>query len=106
MRRGDQVLSGGPAGLTENLDSLPIPDYTEYFEELKECGLENKFSKTVIPYESSRGCWWGEKTMCTFCGVNNGRPNTGQISPKGVGGKSFTRRTDIASRIYMRPTAS
>src|SRR5262249_37819581 len=23
-----------------------------------------------LPYESSRGCWWGEKHHCTFCGLN------------------------------------
>jgi ribosomal peptide maturation radical SAM protein 1 len=23
-----------------------------------------------LPYESSRGCWWGAKHHCTFCGLN------------------------------------
>ena len=23
-----------------------------------------------MPYESSRGCWWGQKHHCTFCGLN------------------------------------
>jgi len=23
-----------------------------------------------LPYEGSRGCWWGEKHHCTFCGIN------------------------------------
>ncbi len=23
-----------------------------------------------IPFESSRGCWYGEKAQCTFCGLN------------------------------------
>lgn len=23
-----------------------------------------------IPFESSRGCWYGEKSQCTFCGLN------------------------------------
>src|SRR4051812_31793928 len=24
----------------------------------------------MLPYESSRGCWWGQKHHCTFCGLN------------------------------------
>jgi radical SAM superfamily enzyme YgiQ (UPF0313 family) len=24
-----------------------------------------------IPFESSRGCWWGAKHRCKFCGLNN-----------------------------------
>ena len=23
-----------------------------------------------LPFESSRGCWWGQKHHCTFCGLN------------------------------------
>jgi ribosomal peptide maturation radical SAM protein 1 len=23
-----------------------------------------------VPFESSRGCWYGEKSQCTFCGLN------------------------------------
>ncbi len=23
-----------------------------------------------LPYEAGRGCWWGEKHHCTFCGIN------------------------------------
>ena len=25
----------------------------------------------MIPFESARGCWWGEKHHCTFCGLND-----------------------------------
>ena len=24
----------------------------------------------MLSFESSRGCWWGEKHHCTFCGLN------------------------------------
>src|SRR5207237_3798341 len=23
-----------------------------------------------LPWETSRGCWWGQKRHCTFCGLN------------------------------------
>lgn len=47
------------------------PDYDDYFEQLKEVdpaaysGLNR-----ILLYEAARGCWWGEKHHCTFCGLN------------------------------------
>ena len=26
--------------------------------------------RTTIQFETSRGCWWGERHHCTFCGLN------------------------------------
>lgn len=47
------------------------PDYDDYFDQLRAIDptspmLENP----IILYETSRGCWWGEKHHCTFCGLN------------------------------------
>jgi ribosomal peptide maturation radical SAM protein 1 len=62
-----------PAQLTQNLDRLPVPVYDEYFEQ--RAALEASGASLThvrhLPYESSRGCWWGEKHHCTFCGLNN-----------------------------------
>ena len=47
------------------------PDYDDYFEQLKV--LEEQGStglNRILLYEGSRGCWWGEKHHCTFCGLN------------------------------------
>ncbi len=52
-----------------HLDSTPIPDYDEYFEALNNSSIR----KRIIPgllVETSRGCWWGQKSHCTFCGLN------------------------------------
>lgn len=51
-----------------HLDSLPVPDYREYFEQLGESGLEDV--KPFLQIQTARGCWWGEKYHCTFCGLN------------------------------------
>jgi ribosomal peptide maturation radical SAM protein 1 len=51
------------------LDSLPYPDYSEYFEQWSACGFDNNDSQRLL-FESSRGCWWGEIQHCTFCGLN------------------------------------
>ncbi len=47
-----------------DLDSLPLPDYDDYFLELKKSGLPFIPS---LPLEFSRGCWWNK---CTFCNLN------------------------------------
>ncbi|MBB5404413.1 RiPP maturation radical SAM C-methyltransferase [Paraburkholderia youngii] len=54
---------------TRDLDELPVPDYSDYFAQLSE--LEERYRvRPSIPFESSRGCWWGQKHHCTFCGLN------------------------------------
>ncbi|MGJ8618344.1 MAG: RiPP maturation radical SAM C-methyltransferase [Sulfitobacter sp.] len=51
----------------EVMDALPYPDMSDYFTMLD----RNRFD--VVPtmlMETSRGCWWGAKHHCTFCGLN------------------------------------
>jgi ribosomal peptide maturation radical SAM protein 1 len=72
-RRGsDGVVAAPPAPPLDHLDNLPVPDYTEYFERAESLGLRNRTSRRDlwIPFESARGCWWGAKHHCTFCGLN------------------------------------
>ncbi len=52
-----------------NMDDQPLPDYDDYFHALHEAGLDLKAEH--LPVETSRGCWWGEKSHCTFCGFNS-----------------------------------
>ncbi len=50
---------------------VPRPTYDEYFERLDHSSLRNELRPDVaILFESSRGCWWGAKSHCTFCGLN------------------------------------
>jgi ribosomal peptide maturation radical SAM protein 1 len=82
--RGDRPFAEVPgitwrdsAGLHSNIDAplhalqrtrgaLRFDDYFERIDSLE------TLSKDVvyIPFESSRGCWYGEKAQCTFCGLN------------------------------------
>lgn len=52
-----------------DLNSLPYPSYDAFFRQLKAAGLAER-SKARLLFETSRGCWWGEKNHCTFCGLN------------------------------------
>lgn len=58
-----------PRAVTEDLRQMPLPDYSEYFTEIRE-SLYGKSIHPGIPMEFSRGCWWGERSHCTFCGLN------------------------------------
>jgi ribosomal peptide maturation radical SAM protein 1 len=67
-RIGDRVVATPPAAPGERLDDLPAPDYGEYFDRAVRLGLPT--DHVTIPFESARGCWWGAKHHCTFCGLN------------------------------------
>ena len=58
-------------GRTENLDRTPAPDFTDYFAALEKSGL-GEAVKPGLVIETSRGCWWGARKHCTFCGLNGG----------------------------------
>lgn len=55
-----------------NMGDVSAPDYDEYFSELQVVFAQKApIVNEGIPFESSRGCWWGQKNHCTFCGLNN-----------------------------------
>ncbi len=58
-----------PRARVENLKDSPIPDFQDYFETLNSLSI-SYWIKYGIPMETSRGCWWGEKQHCKFCGLN------------------------------------
>lgn len=54
-----------------DFDKYSIPDYDDYFEQLREINPSSHLLENpILLYETSRGCWWGEKHHCTFCGLN------------------------------------
>jgi len=57
------------APLVRNMDALPLVDYDDYFEQFEAANFETS-TKPRLLFETSRGCWWGEISHCTFCGLN------------------------------------
>jgi magnesium-protoporphyrin IX monomethyl ester (oxidative) cyclase len=63
---GGEVRSNAGAPL-DTLDTLPVPDYSDFVSQYRAAGLNDEL---WLPFESSRGCWWGERMVCSFCGLN------------------------------------
>ncbi|MGE5342790.1 MAG: RiPP maturation radical SAM C-methyltransferase [Candidatus Omnitrophota bacterium] len=66
----NKVIKGTPF---KNLNNLPIPEYDDYYTQLRTFLPEGKLiqaSMFWLPVETSRGCWWGQKHQCYFCGIN------------------------------------
>jgi len=53
-------------GQIKTLSELPIPDYDDYFQDVRREFSGEPFVPE-LPVEFSRGCWWGK---CTFCNLN------------------------------------
>lgn len=60
-----RIVSGEPCA---DLDTLPVPDFAQFFRQV--AAFSTGRYDYWLAYETSRGCWWGEKRHCTFCGLN------------------------------------
>ena len=65
------TVSAPAAPPIANLDDLPVPDFIDYFDALHACTVGAQVTPNLL-IETSRGCWWGAKSHCTFCGLNGG----------------------------------
>jgi ribosomal peptide maturation radical SAM protein 1 len=68
---GDPIATVSPPPV--NLDSNPTPNYDDFFTDLRRLSEEHHVNITPpdLPIENSRGCWWGAKQHCVFCGIKN-----------------------------------
>jgi len=55
--------------LVDDLDALPYPDFDDYFARWERSPLREEIEPLLF-FETSRGCWWGQKHHCKFCGLN------------------------------------
>ncbi len=69
FRERGETISTGPAAPITRMDALPTPDFSNYFA-ARSCSSAAQQAPPVLVFESSRGCWWGAKSHCTFCGLN------------------------------------
>ena len=108
-----RIIAGEPC---MDLDALPPIDYGEFysqFEALLPGSAIMESGVLWLPFETSRGCWWGERHHCTFCGLNAQTMKHREKSPDRVIAdlralleKHPTRRVcmvdNIMPRAYLR----
>ena len=82
-----------PRPVFHELDSLPVPDFGDYFSAVE----ESRFAAAIrpgLPIETSRGCWWGAARHCTFCGLNGSSMTFRSKSP----GKVLAEMRELEER--------
>jgi ribosomal peptide maturation radical SAM protein 1 len=62
-----RVIAGQPV---QDLEAIPCPDFSQYFDQISSFASDLDPRQVWLSYETSRGCWWGQKNHCTFCGLN------------------------------------
>lgn len=90
--------------IVHDLDSLPLPDYVDYFRYNLQPGAEIPYTK--ISVEASRGCWWGK---CVFCVENTEwrRLYRRKTSQKVVGEiENLTRKWKSLDLVFTDPDVS
>jgi ribosomal peptide maturation radical SAM protein 1 len=63
-RPSQRIITGKPLS---RLDTLPLGDYTVFFKQYYRFIGDINRERIRIWHETSRGCWWAEKSKCTFC---------------------------------------
>lgn len=70
-REGYPVTADGraPRATASGFENWVVPEFDDYFQTLDQCPDLKASISPALPYETSRGCWWGEKPGCRFCGL-------------------------------------
>ncbi|MEW2529322.1 RiPP maturation radical SAM C-methyltransferase [Streptomyces sp. NPDC047071] len=57
-----------------DIDDYVQPEYQSFVDKFKDSQEALRASggadEPTLYFETSRGCWWGERSHCTFCGLN------------------------------------
>jgi ribosomal peptide maturation radical SAM protein 1 len=68
-RNAGRTVSNG-LGAMLDLNSLPRPQYDDWLVQVARTDLPIPRQNLMLPIETARGCWYGAKAHCTFCGLN------------------------------------
>ena len=98
-REGGRIVFGGRAPNLRDLNVTPVPEFEEYFYARDESGYAGYDPDGIVmlPIETARGCWWGAKHHCTFCGLNRAGMEFRAKEPQQV-----VAMLDTLSRRYGR----
>jgi len=71
-RSQGKIHTSNTADVFIDLNDSPFPNYNDFYNDLKELFETHsiKIKWRTLPVETSRGCWWGQKSHCIFCGID------------------------------------
>jgi magnesium-protoporphyrin IX monomethyl ester (oxidative) cyclase len=80
----NRLIPGTKARRAEckDLSGIAPPDFDDYFSTLHKSPAIHRRIESALLVEGSRGCWWGEVSHCTFCGLNGESMPYRRKSPK------------------------
>ncbi len=70
-----------PFGKETHIDTRIELNYDDFLNTY-ERNFPDKEVEPVLTFETSRGCWWGERSHCTFCGLNGSLMNYRAMGPE------------------------
>lgn len=95
---GQKIIHSQP---NSDISNIPLVEYSEFFAQLDHWlpgSSIRQHGELTLAYESSRGCWWGQKNHCTFCGLNGNGMGYRQKSPEQV----LSEMTQLAEATGIR----
>jgi magnesium-protoporphyrin IX monomethyl ester (oxidative) cyclase len=75
-------------GQERDINDYVRPAYESFIDKFTRCqaalgeGSGTAEPKPILYFETSRGCWWGERSHCTFCGLNGLDMGYRSLSPE------------------------
>ena len=93
------IFQSGPDAIGEELPiDVPVDlDYAPFLRALDE-NFPNNEIEPILLFETSRGCWWGERAHCTFCGLNGTTMGYRAMAPE-LALKQFDSLFQFAPRV-------
>ncbi len=82
-RQNGRTVANSPAAEAVPIESLPTPIFDDYFQSVDEGPVRNYVEPKIV-LEAARGCWWGMRKHCTFCGLNGSNIAFRSKSPERV----------------------
>jgi ribosomal peptide maturation radical SAM protein 1 len=78
---GGSTVATGASAPIHDMDALALPDFDDWFDAFAACPAVADVTPLML-METSRGCWWGAHSHCTFCGLNGGSMSYRSKSPE------------------------
>lgn len=96
----DDPVMVAAVGKDRDIDDFFEPDYSGYLDAFDRARGElsaDPDAKPELMFETSRGCWWGQRSHCTFCGLNGLGMGYRAMSPE-VALRQFTWLFGLSDR--------